>query len=368
MTGRLSAATQGWLTDHAVDGVAVFPGAGFVELAIRAGDEVGCASVDELNLQSPLLLPASGSVAVQVVVDAADESGQRSLSVFARETADSAWKTHATGILSSGAVESAADLSVWPPAGATAVDVTDGYQRLAERGYQYGPAFQGLTALWRRGEEFFAEVTLPQAAGGVSGFGVHPALLDAALHAAVVTHAGAGVALPFSWQGVSLHAAGASAVRARIAPSGPSAVSVELADGLGLPVLTVTSMVARPVSQQQLTAALSGATGDRLFELAWSPASSASHAETPSFEVFESAPADGDPVAASYERVHTALVVLQTWLAEHESGVLVVSTRGAVGLPREDVTDLAGAAVWGLCARRRPSTRAALCWWIPMHR
>ncbi len=191
-------------------------------------------------------------------------------------------------------------------------------------------------------------MTLPQAAGGVSGFGVHPALLDAALHAAVVTHAGAGVALPFSWQGVSLHAAGASAVRARIAPSGPSAVSVELADGLGLPVLTVTSMVARPVSQQQLTAALSGATGDRLFELAWSPASSASHAETPSFEVFESAPADGDPVAASYERVHTALAALQTWLAEHESGVLVVSTRGAVGLPREDVTDLAGAAVWGL--------------------
>jgi hypothetical protein len=348
LTGRLSTATQSWLTDHAVDGMAVFPGAGFVELAIRAGDEVGCATVDELNLQSPLLLPASGSVAVQVVVGAADDSGHRNLSVFARETADSAWNCHATGILSSGPVQPAADLSVWPPEGATAVDVTDGYQRLAERGYQYGPAFQGLTALWRRGDEFFAEVTLPQAAGGVSGFGVHPVLLDAALHAAAVTHDGAGVALPFSWQGVSLHAAGASAVRARIAPSGPSAVSVELADGLGLPVLTVTSMVARPISQQQLTAAISGATGDRLFELVWSPASSASHAETPAYDVFESASAAGDPITASYERVHTALAALQSWLAEHDSGVLVVSTRGAVGLPGEDVTDLAGAAVWGL--------------------
>jgi polyketide synthase 12 len=348
LTGRLSTATQGWLTDHAVDGVVVFPGAGFVELAIRAGDEVGCARVDELNVQSPLLLPASGSVAVQVVVGAADESGQRSLSVFARETADSAWNCHATGILSSSPVEPAADLSVWPPEGATAVDVTDGYQRLAEHGYQYGPAFQGLTALWRRGDEFFAEVTLPQAAGGVTGFGVHPVLLDAALHAAAVTQASAGgkeIALPFSWQGVSLHAAGASAVRARIAPSGPSAVSVELADGLGLPVLSVSSMVARPVSQQQLAAT---AIGDRLFELVWSPASSASRTETPPYEIFESAWAAGDPVTASHERVHTALAALQSWLAEHESGVLVVSTRGAVGLPREDVTDLAGAAVWGL--------------------
>ncbi len=348
LTGRLSAATQSWLTDHAVDGVTVFPGAGFVELAIRAGDEVGCTSVDELNLQSPLLLPASGSVAVQVVVSAAEESGQRNISMFSRDTVESAWTCHATGSLSTGPVAPATDLSVWPPEGATAVDLTDGYQRLAERGYQYGPAFQGLTALWRRGDEFFAEVTLPQAAGGVSGFGVHPVLLDAALHGAAVTHAGAGVALPFSWQGVSLHAAGASAVRARIAPSGPSAVSVELADGLGLPVLTVSSMVARPISQQQLRAAISGATGDGLFELAWSPVSSVSHAETPAYQVFESVSAGGDPVAASHERVHTALAALQSWLTEHESGILVVSTRGAVGLPGEDVTDLAGAAVWGL--------------------
>ena len=351
LTGRLSPATQGWLTDHAVDGLVVFPGAGFVELAIRAGDEVGCSMVEELTLQAPLMLPASGSVAMQLIVGAADDSDQRSLSVFSREAADSAWTCHATGSLSSATAEPAADLSNWPPEGASAVDVTDGYQRLAERGYQYGPAFQGLTALWRRGDEFFAEVTLPQAAGGVTGFGVHPVLLDAALHAAAITHAGADdaeIALPFSWQGVSLHAAGAASVRARIAPSGPSAVSVELADGLGLPVLSVTSMIARPISQQQLMAAVSGAGGDRLFELAWSATSAASRVETPAYEVFDSAAADQDPITASYERVHAALTALQSWLNDYESGVLVVSTRGAVGLPGEDVTDLAGAAVWGL--------------------
>ncbi|MGB8792577.1 MAG: zinc-binding dehydrogenase, partial [Mycobacterium sp.] len=175
-----------------------------------------------------------------------------------------------------------------------------------------------------------------------------------ALHAVIVAtetgddHDSTGVLVPFSWQGVSLHAAGASAVRARIAPSGPSAVSVELADGLGLPVLSVASMVARPVSQQQLMAAVSGSGPDRIFEVIWSPASPASHTEAPSYDVFESVAADEEPLAATYRRTHEALAALQSWLAEHDSGMLVVATRGAVALPGEDVTDLAGAAVWGL--------------------
>ncbi|WP_157123609.1 acyltransferase domain-containing protein, partial [Mycobacterium shimoidei] len=347
LTGRLSPASQGWLTDHAVAGMAVLPGAALVEMAIRAGDEVGCSVLDELTLQAPLMVPTSGSVAVQIVVGSTDESGRRTVSVFSRPNAESAWTSHAEGVLTSDSVEPAADLSAWPPAGATAVDVTDGYDRLAAHGYEYGPAFRALTAVWRRGDEVFAEVTLPEAAGGVGGFGVHPVLLDGALHAVVLAHDAAELALPFSWQGVSLHAAGASSVRARIAPTGPSAVSVELADGLGLPVLSVSAMVARPVSQQQLMAAMAGSGADRLFEVAWSPTEPAAGA-TPAYEVFESVPAGEDPVAATYERTHAALAALQSWLSERDSGVLVVVTRGAMALGGEDVTDLAGAAVWGL--------------------
>ncbi|MFY2862099.1 acyltransferase domain-containing protein, partial [Mycobacterium sp. THU-M104] len=357
LTGRLAPGAHEWMVDHTVCGVPVFPGAGFVELAIRAGDEVGCPVVDELTLRAPLLLPAPGdSVALHVVVGTPEDSGRRSVSVYSRAGAapGSDWVCHAEGMLGSGSVAPSADLSVWPPAGAVAVDSGGGYERLAARGYGYGPAFRGLTAAWVRGAEVFAEVQLPDAAGGVNGFGMHPALLDAAMHALIVADRTgprtSEVLLPFSWQNVSLHAAGASAVRVRIAPAGQSAVSIELADGLGLPVMSVGAMVARPVSDRQLRAAVSGSSPDRLFELIWSPASSTPAAENEAHvnEVFESVAADVLPVVDVYARTHQALAVVQSWVTERDTGVLVVSTRGAVALPGEDVGDLAGAAVWGL--------------------
>ena len=50
LTGRLSVGVDPWLADYALAGVVVLAGTGFVELAIRAGDEVGCAVVEELTL------------------------------------------------------------------------------------------------------------------------------------------------------------------------------------------------------------------------------------------------------------------------------------------------------------------------------
>ena len=384
LTGRLSSGAQGWLADHTIGGVALFPGAGFVELAIRAGDEVGCGTLDELNLAAPLVLPAGDSgrsVAVQVVVGGPDDSGVRAVSIFSRAETGSGWLLHAEGVLRAGSVQPSADLSVWPPVGAVPVDVGDGYERLAQRGYGYGPAFRGLTSMWRRGDEVFAEVTLPADAGvSVAGFGVHPVLLDAALHSVILASNGAegtgvdegSILVPFSWQQVSLHAAGAAAVRARIVPVGPppqaggtpTAVSIELADGLGLPVLSVASMVARPVTDQQLLAAVSQSGPDGLFEVIWSaqpsdtaqPVSVCAWGTTdletavaePSAVVFESASVVGDVLGQVYEATRAVLTVLQSWLAGDRAGTLVVATRGAMGLAGEDVTDLAGAAVWGL--------------------
>ena len=286
LTGRLSVTAQPWLADHAVAGVVLFPGAGFVELVIRAGDEVGCAVVQELTLIAPLILPSTGGTPIQVVVGADDESGLRTVAVYARDAqSDAPWVLHAQGMLGTsdtGSVSPTLDMSVWPPTGAVAVDVGDAYEQLAGRGYEYGPAFQGLQAMWRRGQEVFAEVAVTDDSGtGVNGFGIHPALLDAALHALgissetiqLLTTGATQIALPFSWEGVSLHAAGAERVRVRITPTKDGAVSLELADTAGLPVLSVRSLVTRPVTTEQLTAAITAAGGasQDLLEVTWSP-------------------------------------------------------------------------------------------------
>ncbi len=350
LTGRLSTAAQPWLADHAVAGSVLFPGAGFVELVLRAGDEVGCSVIEELTLSAPLVLPAAREVRVQVVVGAAD-SGRRAVSVYSSGVeSDSAWVLHAEGELSTASMEPPADLSVWPPVAATAVDTAGGYERLAARGYEYGPAFRGLQAVWRRGNEIFAEVAVPQAVGAqVGGFGIHPLLLDSALHALGIDDERTQTVLPFSWQGVSLHAAGATRARVRIAPAGAGAVSVEMADAAGLPVLSVRSLAMRPVSAGQLAAAAAPAAhAEGLLAVTWSPVSLGDNGINDGLVVFELGAAGPDVLESVRAATHEVLDVLQSWLGGDGRGVLAVLTRGAVALAGEEVSDLAGAAVWGL--------------------
>ncbi|OBB99999.1 type I polyketide synthase [Mycobacterium sp. 852002-40037_SCH5390672] len=352
LMGRLSTAAHPWLADHAVGETVLFPGAGFVELAIRAGDEVGCGVLEELTLSAPLLLSAAEAIRVQLVVGAADGSGHRRLSVYsAGAQPDSEWVLHAEGVLRPGTVTPVADFSIWPPVGATAVDVAGAYARLAQRGYEYGGAFQGLLAMWQRGDEIFAEIAVPdEAAAQDAGFGIHPVLLDAALHAIGVAHEHDQTVLPFSWQGVSLHASGASRARVRIAPAGAGAVSVELADGAGLPVLSVRSLAMRPVALEQLTVAAPAqrSLAEGLLDVTWSPISLGSGDGGADATLWKPGDHGGDVVKSVHAAATEILAVLQSWLGEESAGVLAVQTRGAVALAGEDVCDLAGAAVWGL--------------------
>jgi polyketide synthase 7 len=353
LTGRLSVVAQPWLADHAVAGTVLFPGAGFVELVIRAGDEAGCGVVEELTLSAPLVLPTAGGVHVQVLVGEPGGSGSRAVSVYSRDAQPgSEWVLHARGVLGAGSVEPTADLSTWPPTGALPVDITGAYERLTGLGYEYGPAFRGLQAMWRRGAEIFAEIAVPKDAGvEVDEFGMHPVLLDAALHAMGAADEQAETMLPFSWEGVSLHAAGASRGRVRLAPAGTGAVSLEVADPLGLPVLSVRKLTARPVSVEQLSAAAPTTGGNGLLEMTWSPVSldgcDVGRAGD-GVVVWELGSTDAGVVGSVHAATHAALEVLQSRLGGDEAGLLVVLTRGAVGLADEDVSDLAGAAVWGL--------------------
>lgn len=290
LTGRISRSSHPWLVDHAVSGVVVVPGAVLVELALQAGERTGCQVVEELVLEAPLPIPESVAVRLQVVVGGEEESGRRTVVVYARpEDGQAAWTRHAGGRLAPGpecpGPQSAVGEVAWPPHGAVRLPPTrDVYRELAERGYEYGPAFQGLQAVWTRGDEIFAEVTLPE---GVEpeGFVVHPALSDAALHAHGLSGAPMGpdgpadTALPFSWSGVEVQALGARAARVRISPAEDGdGICVLLTDAMGAPVLSVRSLTFRNIDRERLgrLGAASGADGpESMLALEWVPLSAA---------------------------------------------------------------------------------------------
>ncbi|MFF3445044.1 SDR family NAD(P)-dependent oxidoreductase, partial [Streptosporangium sp. NPDC002721] len=405
LTGRLSLRSHPWLADHAVMGSVVVPGTVFLELAIRAGDQVGFDVVEELTSAAPLVLGEDDAVAVQVWVTAPVEAGRRGMSVYARPAKaaeDEPWVEHARGILAANGRSAKAgdrdeefDTAVWPPRGVSAIELDGLYERLAGDGLSYGPVFQGLRAAWRgEGGEVFAEVALPeQAVSGAGAFGVHPALLDAVLHA--VSFAGLepveGGRLPFSWSEVSLHAGGASVLRVRLARTGDDSVSLTAADPAGKPVLSARSLVLRPVSADRLTAASGGrgAEQGRLFEVKWSPLTRLSaidaaptavlgpdllgvaaaweaagrpvrvHADLPLPEDpvlgVTLAEAISDPACGVVETAHElaarVLDLVRRWLADDRfaDSRLVILTSGAIEAREGDaVTDLPAAGVWGL--------------------
>ncbi|MFF4607979.1 type I polyketide synthase, partial [Streptomyces sp. NPDC001339] len=401
-TGRLSLFTHPWLADHAVGGTVLLPGTAFVELAVRAGDAVGCGLIEELTLEAPLVLPERGGVIVQVTVGAPDEDGCHPLQVHSRpdedgdEAEDAAWTRHATGVLAPGTAHADFEPAQWPPAGAEPVATDTFYADLAGQGYGYGPAFQGLRAAWRRGDELFAEVALPdEQRSGADEFGLHPALLDAALHPLALGGASDDDRgrLPFSWSGVSLHAAGASTLRVRLTRTGPDAAQVAVADENGAPVASAESLVLRPVTAEQLAGSTRQAPHSSIYGLTWTPvpagedvlparcvvldeldelgedaaglraALAAAGATVSTAEDISAAVADADVVFAPCAvttaegpdavraAVHRALAFVQSWLGDERwSGArLVLVSRGAVAAEGgEGVRDLGAAAVWGL--------------------
>ncbi len=303
-TSRLSLATHPWLADHKAAGVVLLPGTAFLELALHAGARVGCGQVEELLLQTPLVLSREGGVRLQLLVGAADESGRRSIAFYTLPEGaaggpaeQEGWTRHAEGVLTAAEL-AATDAGVpsqpgapaeaqWPPPGAEAVDVETLYDRAAAYGLEHGPVFQGLRAAWQLGGEIFAEVALSaEQQAEAQTFGLHPALLDAALHplGASLLHgregppgsggAGAGERedapvgdeawLPFSWSGVELHAAGADSLRVQLSLAGADGVSAAATaslavwDSAGVPVATVRSLVMRPISLRQLAGAHAG--------------------------------------------------------------------------------------------------------------
>ncbi|MFF9587552.1 SDR family NAD(P)-dependent oxidoreductase, partial [Streptomyces achromogenes] len=406
LTTRLSPHTHPWLADHAVLGTVLLPGTAFVELALQAGEHVGCPHLEDLTLQAPLALAEQAAVQVQVRVSGNRPDGRRTVGVYARPAGDDApWTCHATGVLAdtAGGTETPGQaapgtLTTWPPPGAQPVDLADAYARLAALGYAYGPAFQGLRALWRSGPELYAEVALADAQRAEAGrYGLHPALLDAALHPLVLDPSAAAETpaprLPFAWSGVRLHAVGAATLRVRIVRDDDDTASLTVTDATGAPVAAVASLALRPWRGD----GLGGTARDgALYEHTWTPLTAAAASAPATLAVVGAGPraaalaGDGTPLhtdlaalfaahapekplprlvladlsaprpaadaahdtpATAHAIARHALALVQAWLTEPraEAARLVVVTRGAVAAGLDEaLRDPAAATAWGL--------------------
>ncbi|MFI7400644.1 type I polyketide synthase [Streptomyces sp. NPDC049541] len=379
-SGRLSPATHPWLSDHVIAGAVLVPATAFVELAVQAGHEVGCGALDELVVVAPLVLTPDAGVRVHLVAGKPDESGRRPFDVYAHPDGDEepAWTRHATGLLGPAPGQTPPpdpELTAWPPQGAVEIDLADAYEGLAEGGLAYGPAFRGVRSAWRRGDVLFAEVQLPEGElTDAERFGIHPALLDAALHAPLLTgSATEALRVPFAWTGVRLYAVGASEVRVRVVPNGADSLSVTITDPAGRPVARVDSLVTRElpvptagpdVVRQGLwrpdwtPAEPSG--GERAITTRWAllgpdeldlcgllpDVVAAAVAEPDTLVITAVGATEPDPLPAVHTLTARVLRALQDWQDDPRTAGsrLVVLTRNATAPD----PDLAGAAVWGL--------------------
>ncbi|MFE2909941.1 SDR family NAD(P)-dependent oxidoreductase, partial [Streptomyces olivaceus] len=405
-TGRWSLRTHPWLADHTVGGRAVVPGSALVETVLRAADAVGCDRLEELSIETPIVLPADrGALRVQVMVGGPEDGdGRRAVGVYVCDT-EGVWARHARATLTAAPDRhEPAGLDDWPPAdGARQVDTSGLYERLAAAGLSYGPVFRGLGTVWSRGDEIYAEVTLPdEARAAADGFGLHPALLDAALHAWPAREDDLTSAeLPFLWTGVSLYATGASRLRVRLTPVTGGGMSVLLADEAGRPVASADTLVTRPLQDAGPAAGRGAGT---LHRVHWTPvpvpaagtepaadapvlafvgpeipgagldAGTSRHDDltglaeqladgrcpAPAYVLASTAQgpalpagAEGDTAQEALAAAGRALDLVQSWLADEAFAAtgakLVLLTRGAVAVgPGEGVPGLAATPVWGL--------------------
>ena len=377
LSTRLSTEDTPWLADHQVRGDVVLPGAALIEIALHAAELAGGSGIAELTMESPVVLPAGSAVTLQVLAGRDD-----ALTVYSRPAGtDEPWVRNATGRIAADLVVPPVPWLAEPASGATAVAPDAVYEELAELGLEYGPAFRGLRSVWRHGDELYADIELPDDLD-TAGYGIHPALLDAALHPIAAAPDTAGTAyLPFAWQGVRRHRTAGGQLRVQITPAEGGGRAVSLLDRAGAPVLTARSVTLRP-----LPSAWPPAADRELYRLAWEPLPPAQGPAAPvrlaalgacdgwlaqdchaDLADLAAALGDGRPVpdlviwfgrdtgdpVPQRVRVLTELLAadLREWLADDRlaSSRLVVLTRRAVAAdPGERLVDPAGAALWGL--------------------
>lgn len=256
------------LADHAVGDAAVFPAAGYVEMALAAGaawagrnegagehPAAGGVEVEELEIHAPLILEEAPSRTVRLLIDPSDGR----FSIRSRLQLDTGpWQVHVTGRLLGAAAVGAGSERLPCPQGAAPVSGEAHYAMTAQVGLNYGPVFQTVTGVWPDG----AGVTAALAPARAADAALHlpPAILDGCFQLLVqvlqreLTGAGAAQTvafLPVRVGRLLLHATdrGVSHARAVLIRRSPRSVvaDFDLYDARGVRVVRVEAVRFRAV-------------------------------------------------------------------------------------------------------------------------
>jgi acyl transferase domain-containing protein/thioesterase domain-containing protein/acyl carrier protein len=179
-----------WLRDHRVHEHVIYPGAAYIEAALALGSHVLQSPRVELRnieFRKALMLPPGKAVVLQT----AWVAEQGLVSISSRAETAALWTLHAVAQVQPLAAASAAR----PLAGASPARIgirslksrlrsrltpAEVYSACEQLGLHYGPAFRGITALWRGPGEALGRISLPDSLRADAGrYHLHPALLDA---------------------------------------------------------------------------------------------------------------------------------------------------------------------------------------------
>ncbi|WP_369125691.1 acyltransferase domain-containing protein, partial [Catenulispora rubra] len=262
-TAVLTADRCAWIRDHAVYDMIVLPGAALLELVLHIAAGTGHPHLQELTLQAPLVLAEDDQLHLNITY-----RPDGTVTIHTRP-ADSdeppTWTHHATAILTTDPAPEPDPIPV-PQPDATATAPTVLYAELHDRGYHYGPTFQGLTDIRHHGHQAWATATLP-AVAAVDGFLLHPALMDAALHTVFLTadtDQPAARQLPFTFTDTTIHRRPAPTTIGIYTTTEGPAHTITITGPDNAPILT-THLTTRALNPQDFAAPID----QSVFELNW---------------------------------------------------------------------------------------------------
>lgn len=184
-----------YLADHRLEGMAVFPAAAYVEMALAAAAQAfgpACHVLEAFSFKNALFISENVSQRIQSVLSIT-MPGQASFQVYSiqKKSNDeqlSSWVLNATGTIH---IENA-EISSSPPDYESIATIrarckntitsSQHYTNLQQWGIQYGSNFQGVEEIWGRKGEAVAKIKLPELLmSKLDRYQIHPVLLDSCL-------------------------------------------------------------------------------------------------------------------------------------------------------------------------------------------